>query len=294
MKRKRLSILILCAALMLGCCAALTLTGGEAKPRHEDASAEMARLLGDLVSACDEPGADAERAVREDLLAIRALNEGDYEIACAVAEHWQRAFLDPDCRLCLYDGGERATSLEPGGIPNSPTHAIVVLGYQLLDGEMQPELKGRCEAAAALARSFPDTVMVCTGGPTGANNPERHTEAGMMKAYLTEVCGIDPARIFTDEEALSTAENAVNTMEILREKGVRTMTVVTSSYHQRWGEAVYNAAAAAEKQRSGWSVALVGSFSFKADGAAFAHREARIAASQIAEILGLPPGTPRS
>lgn len=60
---------------------------------------------------------------------------------------------------------------------------------------MTEDLIGRCGAAAATARAFPDSVLVCSGGAAGGSNPEKHTEAGMMKAYLSEQCGLgeDPA-----------------------------------------------------------------------------------------------------
>ena len=50
-------------------------------------------------------------------------------------------------------------------------------------------LMGLTKAAIA-ARVFPDSILVCSGGATGDNNPERHTEAGLMKQYLAGTCGI--------------------------------------------------------------------------------------------------------
>lgn len=289
MRLRKLLIVLLCGTAMLFSGALLTLTGREVAPRSEDASAEMSLLLADLVSASEDLSADSTQNTRGDLRAIRALNDTDYAIACSVTEQWQRSYLDPDYKPCLYDGGEKADALRYSGIPNSPSHAIIVLGYELLDGEMRPELKGRCEAAAAVARSFPRTVLVCSGGATGQNNPEHHTEAGLMKDYLVQSCGIDPARIYIDDQAMDTKQNAENTFAILQEKGIRTITIVTSDYHQRRGEAIYNAMAALVRQRSGWDVSLVGSYSFDASAFSVSGRsDARIAAMQIADILGVP------
>ena len=95
---------------------------------------------------------------------------------------------------------------------------------------------------------------ICSGGATGPNNPDGHTEAGLMKEYLVRACGIDTSRIFTDESAMTTLENAENTFEILRAKGIRTITIVTSDYHQKWGQVLYNALAAVYAQRYGYSV----------------------------------------
>ena len=228
--------------------------------------------------------------IEADLAAIGAVNGRDGELARAIAEHWQKSFLDADNPLCLYQGGRDAPELAGSGIPDSRTHAFVVLGYELMDGQMQSELVGRCEAAAAAARSYPSAILVCSGGATGPNNPEGHTEAGLMKQYLTEQCGIDEGRIFIDERAMTTQENAVNTFEILKEQGVHTMTIVTSSYHQRWGESVYHTLAELCR-REGYPVEMVGSYSYETEPTVEAFRQsAQIAAMQMAGILQLPGG----
>ena len=89
----------------------------------------------------------------------------------------------------------------------------MVLGYELLNGGMTDELKGRCDAAAAAAKTFPASLLVCSGGATGQNNPQRHTEAGLMKDYLVDECGIAAERVFTDERALTTAENIISILD---------------------------------------------------------------------------------
>ena len=124
---------------------------------------------------------------------------------------------------------------------------------------------------------------------TGENTPDRNTEAGLMKAYLTERCGVEAAGIYIDEEAMTTQENAVNTFRILQEKGVKTMTIVTSSYHQRWGQTVYHTVAELYRRRHGYSVEIVGNSSLdrEPDVPMYA-MDARIAAFQIAGILELP------
>lgn len=44
------------------------------------------------------------------------------------------------------------------GIPDTSSHAFIVLGYELKDGEMTDELKGRCKAAAAAAKMYLNTM----------------------------------------------------------------------------------------------------------------------------------------
>lgn len=247
------------------------------------------QLFGDLLSTYENPSSQSNATIDFDLETIRAVDARDYAVAKSVADHWRRVYLDPNYRLYLYQGDGAAAELLNTDIPNSAFHAFVVLGYELKDGAMTPELKGRCETAAAAARAFPNTILVCSGGATGENNPDRHTEAGMMKAYLTETCGIDPERIFIDERAMTTAENAVNTLVILRDRGVRTMTVVTSSYHQRWGQVLYNAVAALYGQQYGYRPEIIGNYCFNIEPENELYRnDARIAVNQLGSILGLP------
>ena len=272
-----LAVLFLCAASALS---------ERCRVRRANA-ARFGRLLRDLVIACEFP--DAEPPIEADLEAIRAANEADGELARAIADHWRAVYLDPAYTLRIWDGGERAEALEHTALQDSESHAFVVLGYALRNGEMAPELIGRCEAAAAAARSFPHARLVCSGGATGSNNPEKHTEAGLMKAWLTERCGIDPARILLDEKAKSTQENAENTFRILREQGIRTITVVTSSYHQRWGQAVYNAMAALVRKEYGYPVEILENYCYDTLPAEERYLQGeRIGARQIAGLLGLP------
>ena len=291
MKRNRIWVVLVCLCLLFG--ALFAFSSGQYKSADPgiaaDNAANFAVLLADLVKACETPSTEDDRMIDADLKAIRSVRAEDYETAKAIADHWRSVYLDSDYRLYVHDGGERAGELADAGIPDSAAHAFVVLGYQLSNGEMQPELICRCEAAAAAARSFPNTILVCSGGATGADNPEKHTEAALMKEYLSERCGIDAARIYIDERAMTTEENAINTLEILRERGVRSMTIVTSDYHQRWGQAVYNAAAEICRRQYGFSVRIIGNYCCRiAPSSAAYARGDRIAVMQIAGILELP------
>ena len=293
MNRRKIILVLAAACALLGILLLFfspLLKAEEKKPPvTAENAANVGALLSDLVSAYETPTNMDSVRIEADLEAIRAVSEEDCAVAQSIADHWSAVYLDPDYKLYLHQGEEKAEVLAETGIPDSKTHAIVVLGYELQNGEMQPELKGRCETAAAVARQFPKTILVCSGGATGANNPQRHTEAGLMKAYLTKNCGIDESRIYTDEQAMTTQENALNTMKILQAQKVRTMTIVTSSYHQRWGQAVYNAIAAVYRQQRGYSVEIVGNYSYDTEPTVGTYRnDAQIAARQIAGILELP------
>ncbi len=229
------------------------------------------KLLADLLDAyVNKADIDVDAEAKDD------------PIARSIAENWQKVYLDPDYKLYLYGTDD------PAALPIAGRHAFVVLGYQLKDGEMTEELIGRCDAAAAAALVFPESILVCTGGATGKNNPEGHTEAGLMKDYLVNELGISPDRVFIDENAMTTAENAINTFEILREQGIETMTIVTSSYHQRRGQVLYNALAAIYRQQSGYSAEIIGNFCLDIEPEnAMYRQDAQIAITQLAMILAV-------
>ena len=226
-------------------------------------------------------GEGAEKQSEESLESIMAVvNEMKDPLAESVAKYWIQTYMDPDYSPAVFGRDDPTT------IPVTGKHAFVVLGFQLDNGEMTEELTGRCDAAAAAARAFPESLIICSGGATGSNNPEMHTEAGLMKAYLTEQCGIDPVRILTDERAMSTADNARNTFVILEEQGIESITIVTSDYHQRRGQTLYHALAERYRLEKGFAVEIAGNWCYgTADGATTS--DYSIAMFQLLEILNL-------
>ncbi len=240
---------------------ALVLLFTVARADWKPAEGNSARFS-ELFTLLQRGGKDAEAVER----VIREIGEqrgDDGDIARAVYDNW-KAITDPAYELYTWHGGETAGELESSGLDFSGKHAFVVLGYALSDGEMREELVGRCDAAAAAARSFPDAILITTGGATGANNPYMHTEAGMMKDYLVQQCGIDEARIFTDTEAMITSDNAVNAFRIMREQGIETYTIVTSNYHQRWALVLFNAIEAVIEKDTGHRIRRVGNYNYPA------------------------------
>jgi len=281
---------IIAAALAVLLAWAGTLAAAKTRWISEENKTRFAALLTALVNAYETPSGGDDARIDAELDAIREASASDYDIAQAIAGHWRDVYLDDDYPLFIYrEGEERATSLEQTSLRDSARHAFVVLGYELKNGEMQPELKGRCAAAAAAARSFPSAILICSGGATGDNNPSKHTEAGMMRDYLVERCGIEASRIHIDERAMTTLENASNTMEMLQLQGIETMTIVTSTYHQRWGQAVYNAVAALYRHYFGYSVEIVGNYCYDTEPEHDMYRnDDRMAIGQIAQLLNIP------
>ena len=287
--RRTTALLLVLAALLSVCVPAMAAKGKTKDYQIKDENKKtFLRLLDRLQSAYETPSAKDGEEIDALVEQIAGMNADDGDIARSVAEHWKTVYLDPDYRLCVYQGGEKADELAAAGPDYDEKHAFVVLGYQLKNGRMQDELKGRCDAAAAAARSFPDAYLICSGGPTGSNNPDRHTEAGMMKQYLVNQCGIARERILTDTRALTTLGNAENTFAILRKHDIHSITIVTSTYHQKWGQALYNAVAALYEKRYGFKVRIVGDYSFDIEPETETLRNGyRIAISQLTEMLRL-------
>ena len=293
---KKRSLLILLSALaVIALVLILLISGGEKAPVSARNAENFGALLGDLVNAYENPAEGDRQTIETDLKRIRSVSRRDYQLAKSVADHWENVFLDEDYPLYLYQGDPLAPELAEAGIPDSSDHAIVVLGYELEDGQMQPELVGRCETAAAAARAYPRTIVICTGGATGDNNPEHNTEAGLIKDYLVEKGGIEASRIYTDEDAMTTAENAVNTFRIMQENGVHSMTIVTSVYHMRWGQALYHLLAELYSREQDYDIRSIANYCYDVEPSVEMYRAGdRIAAFQMAGILELPNDVTRS
>ena len=274
-------LLLLIAALLLLCASARAerwLPAEKNAPRFQ----QLVVMLGEAV---ENGGADTA-AIDLLLEEIRQEDADDYEIGRAVTDHWYAVMLDPEYKMYQYWDETGARELEESGLDFGGKHAFVVLGYQLDGaGDMRPELIGRCDAAAAAARSFPDSYVVTTGGATGGVDTNNHTEAGEMKKYLVK-SGISKDRVFAEEKARTTLQNAEYSFRILRDLGIEKVTVVTSDYHQRWGQVVFNAVAAIYAQVTGYQVEIVGNYNFRAEpDNAGPESYVQITASQLSSVF---------
>ena len=276
---KKLTALII-ALVLVGTAAQAEWKAGKGNNRR---FLELLQLLADSIDEGGEPDMPAVNGV---LAEIRERSGDDYDIARAIVDHWNGTVADGNYRMFMYRGERTAEALEESGLDFSGKHAFIVLGVKLEDGEMQQELIGRCDAAAAAARSFPDSILITTGGATGANNPEGHTEAGLMKDYLIEQHGIDAGRIFAETEAMTTLENAVNSFRIMKRNGIETFTIVTSNYHQRWAQILFNAMAAIYEKESGYKVRIVGNFNYIARPDAKRTAGCSIGLAQLRDLIG--------
>ena len=128
----------------------------------------------------------------------------------------------------------------PQGLPNDNSMSVVILGFALNDdGTMKEELVGRLETGLAIAKDYPQSYVVVTGGGTAKNNPNV-TEGGLMGDWLLEH-GLDASRLIVENRAQDTVGNAKNTYEVLKTKykTVNKVVLVTSDYHVPRGCILY-------------------------------------------------------
>lgn len=117
--------------------------------------------------------------------------------------------------------------------PDSAT--VVVLGCLVSpSGAPSRSLQSRIDKAAEYLQKHPEAVCIVSGGQ-GSVEPK--SEAAVMAREL-EKQGIDPSRIFQEDQSTDTRENMAFSAELIAEKGLsREVAVVTDDYHEfRAGE----------------------------------------------------------
>ena len=122
---------------------------------------------------------------------------------------------------------------------SSVLRVVTVLGKRLSpSGQPEPELVDRCATAARVARAGQADSEAALVIPTGGD-PARAgvTEAAVMARLLAEA-GVAAARIVPEPRARTTAENAINVLQLVAarleaaEAGSEVrLVVVTSAYH---------------------------------------------------------------
>jgi uncharacterized SAM-binding protein YcdF (DUF218 family) len=151
---------------------------------------------------------------------------------------WRRRWGLGAVSLALAAGALLATDLPARLLvvedPPGPSDAVVVMA-----GDPDYE---RTITAAALVRDGAVPLLVLTGGEPG---PGDSAESLRAKAIAL---GVAPERIRLETTSHSTREAVLAVAPILRSAGARTVTVVTSPYHQR------RAAAAARRAWPGVAV----------------------------------------
>ena len=140
----------------------------------------------------------------------------------------------------------------PDGLPDTDELCIVVLGFQLNpDGSMKDELIERLKVVLACADRYPNAYVICTGGGTASENSSA-TEAGKMAEWLKEN-GISPERIIVEDQSLTTAQNAIFSLDILEKRypQVSHLAIVSSDYHIATGVLLFGAEATLRAEMAG-------------------------------------------
>lgn len=129
-------------------------------------------------------------------------------------------------------------------LPDDDSLCIVVLGYALAaNGSMRPELTGRLALALRAAEQYPNAYVLCTGGGTASDAPQK-TEAGQMAQWLRNQ-GLDRERIIVEDNSTHTVQNAKYSIDLLisRYPGIRTLVIVSSDYHLTRSSTLFHARA---------------------------------------------------
>ena len=221
-------VLVLCLAAGLAACGA---------PKRESGE-----IIKEMLLYYGNYGNEAEDKVEELLKELRK-NDKD------TAEKWE-------CVMDLWAheaAGVRINyTVLPDGLPDTDELAIVALGFQLYpDGTMKEELLERLKVVKRCAEKYPNAFIVCTGGGTAAENPSA-TEAGVMASWLKEN-GISSERIMVEDKSITTAQNAMFTLDILEEQypQVTQIAIVSSDYHIATGELLFGAEATLRADKAG-------------------------------------------
>ncbi len=116
------------------------------------------------------------------------------------------------------------------GDPEETVEYMVVLGAKVRTDGPSVSLWDRIYAAADYLEAHPDTMAIVSGGK-GSDEPM--TEAQAMYAELVNL-GVDPDRIWLEDQATSTWENINFTLDLIEEKTgerPRKLGILSSEYH---------------------------------------------------------------
>lgn len=116
-------------------------------------------------------------------------------------------------------------SLRLHAVPEQPCPAVIVLGCQVRGTSPSLLLSYRIQAAADYLAANPQAVAVLSGGQgSGENIPE----AECMYRSLTAL-GVDPARLYREDQSTSTEENIRFSMTLMEREGLRGPAVIVSN-----------------------------------------------------------------
>ena len=195
-------------------------------------------------AAEEETQTPAQSQIERAVVSYAANGTRDDEALSALAsldpslgEKWTRI-------MDLWEAPVTVNTKLPDGFPEDDSLCLVGLGFQLNpDGTMRDELVERLKVMLSASEKYPNAIIVCTGGGTAADDPTA-TEAGRMAEWL-EAHGVNPSRLIVEDHSLTTAQNAIYTLDILSEKypQVRQIAIISSDYHIATGTLLFGAEA---------------------------------------------------
>ena len=168
--------------------------------------------IDDLVDLTDHPRAAKERRGRR----WKVLRRSVVVAITTIAGYYAVTLVQ------VYATG-RSDQVEQAG----PADAIVVLGAAQYDGRPSPQLAARLDHVVTLYEDGVAPLIVVTGG----KQPEdRFTEAESSAQYLTER-GIPADAIAMESAGHTTAESMAGTADLLEQRGLERVVLVTDPYH---------------------------------------------------------------
>ncbi len=118
------------------------------------------------------------------------------------------------------------------------SNAIVTLGYALNpDGSMHDILIKRLEKTLEIAKELPDALIIVTGGVPQNNK----TEGNLMAEWLIQH-GVEAKRIYPENYARSTVENALFSRYALAKHRIKNAVLISSGSHIRRADAIFTLA----------------------------------------------------
>ena len=132
--------------------------------------------------------------------------------------------------LLIVGGTEAAIIGASFGDPKTPVDYLVVLGAKVNPDGPSVSLMDRIRGAYTYLDAHPEVIAIVSGGQ-GTDEPT--TEAACMHRELVAL-GIDPDRIWLEENATSTWENLTFSLDLIEEKTGQRPTklgVLSSEYH---------------------------------------------------------------
>ena len=227
---------ILCVLLLLAVVCTCSACGQREEKREPQA------IIEEMVVDYGSYGSEAEEHIQALLKELRAVDGDAADRWNSIMSLWKRV----NTELTVQE------SVLPDGLPDTDELCLVALGFQLNpDGSMRDELIERLKVVKASAEKYPQAWIVCTGGGTAAEN-QSATEAGKMAQWLIEN-GIAAERVLVEDRSLTTAQNAIYTYELLRERcpQVKQLAIVSSDYHIATGTLLFEAEAILRAEKDG-------------------------------------------